>query len=75
MSQPVTDLDDLPDADVVTVPDDASLPDGFEDVPEPLTDEEEVPTAPGIEDVDDLPDVPGGDFRYRRAITVTEVTR
>jgi hypothetical protein len=68
---PIIPTDDelLPEPDEVTVTDEDLLPAEFNDVPDPAADEEDIPTAPGIEDVDDIPDVPGGDFFNRRGTT------
>jgi hypothetical protein len=68
MSEPLATGDDLlPEVDDITLAEDEPLPDVFDDVPDPGPEEEDLPEGQGIGDVDDIPDVPGGDFLNRRS--------
>lgn len=67
MSPTIPDDEDLlPEPDDITIAEADQLPEEFDDVPDPSADTEDIPTEPGIEDVDDMPDVEGGDFFNRR---------
>ena len=68
MSQPVVEPGiEVPEPDDVLVLDPDALPDVFLDAPDPPADEQELGADLGIEDVDDIPEVPGGDFLNRRS--------
>lgn len=67
VSQPVVEPDIVPEPDDVHVTDPEELPDIYFEGPEPPSDEQEEGSEVGIEDVDDIPAVPGGDFLNRRS--------
>jgi hypothetical protein len=68
MSEPLATGDELlPEVDDITLGEDETLPDVFDDVADPGQEEEDLPEGQGIGDVDDIPDVPGGDFLNRRS--------
>jgi len=67
VSEPVVDVEDtVPEPDDVKLMEDELLPEEVEDVPEPQAESEELADAAEFEDVEELPDIPGGDFVNRR---------
>jgi hypothetical protein len=67
MSEPVVPVEDtLPEPDDVLLTEDVPLPEIIEDVPDLTSDTAEVEDFPALDDVSELPDIPGGDFTNRR---------
>lgn len=67
MTEPVVPVEDTePEPDDVVLAEDEPLPPEVEDVPDPDAESEEVADAAEFDDVEELPDIPGGDFTNRR---------
>ena len=67
MTEPVVPLEQtLPEPDDVRLTEEVPLPDVIEDVADLPGDSIEVVDFPEFDDLEELPDIPGGDFVNRR---------
>ena len=67
MTEPVVPLEEtLPEPDDVRLTEEVPLPDVIEDVADLPADGIEVEDFPEFDDLEELPDIPGGDFINRR---------